>query len=98
MDGTQSRPAINLRPEGLLTDRSPVLAIRFGRGRTGGSTMLDLLVQLARAVGREVVVGDGDRRNPSLAGFYPPGMPGGASQPRSDEVPDVKDWMPWSTA
>jgi hypothetical protein len=93
MDGELKRRTINLRPDGLLVPRAPVLAIRFGRGRTVGSTMLDLLVQLARSVGRDVVVGDGDCRNPTLASFYPPGTPGGASQPRSDELPDIKDWI-----
>ena len=30
----------------------PVLAIRFGRGRTGGTTFLDFLIQRARRAGR----------------------------------------------
>lgn len=70
-----------------------VLAVRMGRGRTGGSTLLDWLVQRARSEGRSVAVGDGDRRNPTLAGLYPPGTPGGASQPPTDETADVKDWI-----
>ena len=73
--------------------RLKVLALRLGRGRTGGSTFLDLLVQLARAAGRNVLVCDGDRRNPTLAALYPPGTPGGATQPPSDEVPDGKEWL-----
>lgn len=80
-------------PAGLAEPRRPVVAIRFGRGRTGGSTFLDLLIQLARHAGREVVIGDGDRRNPTLSGFYPPGAAGGASQPTTDSAPDVKDWL-----
>ena len=39
------------------------------------------------------MVCDGDRRNPTLATFYPPGSPNGATQPRSDEVGDVKEWV-----
>ena len=70
-----------------------VLAVRMGRGRTGGSTLLDWLVQRARTEGRNIAVGDGDRRNPTLAGLYPPGTPGGATQPVTDETADVKDWI-----
>lgn len=73
--------------------RLKVLALRLGRGRTGGSTLLDLLIQLARAAGRNVLVCDGDRRNPTLASLYPPGTPGGATQPPSDEGPDSKEWL-----
>src|SRR5271168_1363724 len=93
MDGTTERPAIDLKAPGFLDPRDSSLVVRFGRGRTGGSTILDLLVQLARHVGREVVIGDGDRRNATLASLYPPGTPGGALQPSTDEVPDVKDWI-----
>jgi hypothetical protein len=70
-----------------------VLAVRMGRGRTGGSTLLDWLVQCARADGRTVAIGDGDRRNATLASLYPPGRAGGATQPGSDETADVKDWI-----
>jgi len=45
------------------------------------------------AVRREVLVCDGDRRNLTLAALYPPGTPGGATQPPSDEVPDGKEWL-----
>ena len=71
----------------------PVLATRLGRGRVGGSTVCDMLIQRARRAGRAVNVADGDRRNPTLAGLYPPGSPGGASVPATDELADVKDWI-----
>lgn len=73
--------------------RERVFAVRHGRGRTGGSTLLDLFTQLARAAGRRVLVCDGDRRNPTLASLYPPGTPGGATQPPTDEGPDIKEWV-----
>lgn len=73
--------------------RDLVLCMRHGRGRLGGSTLLDLLIQLGRDQGRSIIVGDGDRGNPTLASIYPAGTPGGASKPKSDEVPDVKDWI-----
>lgn len=74
------------------------IVLRQGRGRQGGTTTLDLLIQLARAEGRPVLVGDGDRNNSSLASFYPPGSHGGATQPRTGETEDVKDWITESVA
>ena len=73
--------------------RSPTLAVRLGRGRLGGSTICDLLIQRGRLAGRAVLVADGDRRNPTLAALYPPGSIGGANQPPSDELADMKDWI-----
>ena len=90
MDTTAGKPVENEK----VTAKGPqVLAVRMGRGRTGGSTLVDWIVQCARQAGRPVVVGDGDRRNPTLAGLYPPGTAGGATQPATDETADVKDWI-----
>lgn len=90
MDKNAGRPA---KPEKLTPVDRRVLAVRMGRGRTGGTTLVDWIVQCARHSGRAVAVGDGDRRNPTLAGLYPPGTDGGATQPVSDETADVKDWI-----
>ena len=57
--------------------RPPVLAIRFGRGRTGGTTFLDFLIQRARRAHRAVGIADGDTHNATLARFYPPGRRAG---------------------
>jgi hypothetical protein len=73
--------------------RPPVLAIRFGRGRTGGTTFLDFVIQRARRADRAVSIADGDTHNATLARFYPPGKPGGALQPRGSEVGDVAEWV-----
>jgi hypothetical protein len=73
--------------------RAPVLAVRHGRGRTGGSTFLDLLIQRGRRAGRSVIIGDGGRGNATLASLYPPGDKFGAVQPRSDDIADVSDWI-----
>ncbi len=85
--GSRAEAAEVSQPRGIT------VAMRHGRGRAGGSTFLDLIIQLARAEGRSVLIGDGDRRNPTLAGLYPPGQPGGATQPPSDDTPDVKQWL-----
>jgi hypothetical protein len=79
-------------PLGMGT-RRPVAAVRAGRGRNGGSTVSDLLIQLGRTEGREIVVADGDLRNSTLARFYPPGTPGGALQPASDDLYDMKEFF-----
>ena len=77
----------------LSEERKPVLAVRFGRGRTGGTTFLDFLVQRARRDGRDLLIGDGDRNNATLSGLYPPGSAGGALQPRSGEIADATEWV-----
>ena len=83
-----------------IIERKPILAVRFGRGRTGGTTFLDFLIQRARQGGREILIGDGDRNNATLSGLYPPskpvdpaGKPGGALQPRSGEIADATEWV-----
>ena len=76
----------------------PALVIRLGRGRVGGTTILDLFVQWARAAGRAVLIADGDLRNSTLAGLYPPGTDGGALRPPSDELLDMKDFFTGSVA
>lgn len=75
--------------EALSTyDRPPVLAVRLGRGRTGGTTGLSWLIDRARNMGREVIPADGDRRNATLKSYYPD-----ATQPPTDETADVKEWL-----
>ena len=78
---------------------NPVLAIRRGRGRLGGSLFLDLLIQRARHAGRRVRPLDGDLRSRTLAMLYPAvdaknqPIQDGASSPKSEELPDMKEWM-----
>lgn len=66
-----------------------VLAVRLGRGRTGGTTGLDWLIQRASKAGRDIIVADGDKRNATLSRLYN----GKGMHPPSDEVADVKDWI-----
>src|SRR5689334_10085883 len=89
MDGTTILAELSQEAE----TKKPVLAVRLGRGRTGGSTCLDLIIQRGRKKGRRVMVGDGDKRNPTLSTLYPPDQPDGATQPETDETADVKDWI-----
>ena len=49
--------------QALQASLSPVLAIRRGRGRLGGSTFLDLLIQRSRQAGRRMKPLDGDLRS-----------------------------------
>ena len=72
---------------------APVLAIRLGRGRTGGTTFLDFLVQRARQKGKTIRVADGDRGHATLSELYPPDEPGGALRPEGAEIGDVAEWV-----
>ena len=54
-----------------VVETKPCLLIRAGRGRTGGSTGLDLAIQRARHAGRRVKPLDGDLRSKTLSTLYP---------------------------
>lgn len=92
----------SIKPEVEPIERAghgPRLLIRAGRGRTGGSTGLDIAIQRARHSGRRVKPLDGDLRSRTLSTLYPShandGSPieDGASAPKSDELPDIKEWL-----
>ena len=92
----------SIKPEGPVEGGESAkldLLIRAGRGRTGGSTGLDLAVQRARYQGRRVKPLDGDLRSRTLSSLYPAkddqGRPiqDGASSPATDELPDIKAWL-----
>lgn len=65
--------------------RNPVLAIGFGRGFGGKSTLLTEVAQRAENQGRTVIVADFDARSKTLADLFP-----GAMVPPTEELPDVK--------
>jgi hypothetical protein len=69
------------------------LIIRQGRGRLGGSTLLEYLVLRARRAGRSVIVGDGDVDHASLSQVFPPGTVEGAVPPLSAQPADLKQWV-----
>lgn len=74
---------------------SPIqsLVVRQGRGRLGGSTLLEYLVLRARREGRPVIVGDGDVDHASLSQVFPPGTNEGAVPPVSAQPADLKQWV-----
>jgi hypothetical protein len=86
-------------PKLEFVQAKPCLLIRAGRGRTGGSTGLDLAIQRARHQGRRVKPLDGDLRSRTLFSLYPPtGQDGepiadGASAPKNDEMFEIKKWL-----
>lgn len=69
------------------------LVVRQGRGRLGGSTLLEYLTLRARDGGRPVIVGDGDVDHASLSQIYQPGTKEGAVQPISNQSADLKQWV-----
>jgi hypothetical protein len=66
-------------------DRRPALAIGFGRGSSGKSTLLSELAWRAMNAGRDIVVADFDPRSKTLVDLFPT-----AVVPVSEELPDVK--------
>ena len=77
----------------------PCLIVREGRGRLGGTTFLDLLIQRGREEGRRVKPLDGDLKSRTLSVTYPSlGRDGepiedGASAPTSDDIVALKSWI-----
>lgn len=75
------------------------LVVREGRGRLGGTTFLDLLIQRAREKGRRVRPLDGDLKSKTLSTLYPATdasgkhVQDGASVPQSDGIVQLKDWI-----
>lgn len=65
--------------------RAPVLAIGFGRGFGGKSTLLTEVAYRARNQGRDVIVADFDARSKTLADLFP-----GAVVPQTEELSDLK--------
>jgi hypothetical protein len=92
-----------LKPdEASSLERLPQQTLVIGRGRSGGSTGLDLLIQRCRIAGRRIKPLDGDLRSKTLTSFYPAvdnkgaAIEDGASSPRSEEPADMKRGSPRS--
>lgn len=83
----------------VFMDQGVTLWTRRGRGRLGGSTDADRVIQRARHQGRRVKPLDGDLRSRTLSNLYPAfdadGVPilDGATSPESEELPAVKKWL-----
>lgn len=86
-------------PTATIVASRPTLFVRRGRGRTGGSTDIDYVIQRARHQGRRVKPLDGDLRSRTLSTLYPShdaaGVPilDGASAPASEDLPAMKTWL-----
>jgi len=92
--GKTSEQALN--PGQLL---NTVLAMRYGRGRLGGSGVILTAIQRARFHGRRIKPMEGDLKSRTLAGYYPSHAPDGrpildgATTPRSENLGDFKSWI-----
>lgn len=77
----------------------PWWLIRCGRGRVGGSTFLNFVIEWGRHRGRRVKPLDGDLRSRTLTALYPPVRSDGAPDadaavsPASEELIDNKAWF-----
>lgn len=85
--------------DGSSGQLSPWWLIRCGRGRVGGSTFLNFVIEWGRHQGRRVKPLDGDLRSRTLTSLYPP-VRGDCSKdadaavsPRSEELIDNKAWF-----
>lgn len=76
-----------------------VLAMRYGRGRLGGSGVILTAIQRARFHGRRIKPMEGDLKSRTLASYYPSHAPDGrpildgATMPRSENLGDFKSWI-----
>jgi hypothetical protein len=96
---TKTKPKVEERIADTPVQPCQTLLVRRGRGRTGGSTGLDLWIQRARDAGRRVKPLDGDLRSRTLSTLYPAtdakgrAIQDGAGSPRSEEMMDMRDWL-----
>lgn len=88
--------------EEATADVAPVLLVRGGRGKSGGSFFLDHAIQRARYAGRQVKPLDADKRSETLIRAYGPpadlkeGQPidsQWATAPTSEDPIVVRDWL-----
>ena len=76
-----------------------VLAMRYGRGRLGGSGVILAAIQRARFHGRRIKPMEGDLKSRTLTSYYPSHAPDGrpildgATMPRSENLGDFKTWI-----
>jgi len=67
---------------------SPKLIVPLGRGSRGKTAFVRWAAERAQSHGREVVIADMDRTNPTLSGFF-----GGVTQPEEVGDVDVREWL-----
>lgn len=91
---------MNIHDEGEAPlSRMPVLFVRRGRGRTGGSTLCDWLIQRARRHERRAKALDGDLRSRTLMDLYPADPADGkaeldpASAPEAEDLATIRGWL-----
>ncbi|MDN3563114.1 hypothetical protein ACFQY5_40035 [Paeniroseomonas aquatica] len=99
----QSSDQIGDGNAGAVTeDTAPVLLVRGGRGKSGGSFFLDHAIQRARHAGRQVKPLDADKRSETLIRAYGqpadlkdsrPIDPQWATAPTSEDPIVVRDWL-----
>lgn len=95
----QSIIRTDLVERGPSVQLSPWWLIRCGRGRVGGSTFLNFVIEWGRHQGRRVKPLDGDLRSRTLTSLYPRVRGDGvkdadaAVSPPSEELIDNKAWF-----
>jgi hypothetical protein len=76
-----------LPPRGVASNQ-PKLVVTHGRGGTGKSTFVRMMLERAQERGREVAVADADRTNATLAAFF-----SDVIRPDHPDDQTVHDWL-----
>jgi hypothetical protein len=71
-----------------VTTQKPKLVVTHGRGGTGKSTFVRVMVERAQAAGRATVIADADRTNATLPGFFSDVL-----RPEHPDETTVHDWL-----
>ncbi|QEH97867.1 hypothetical protein [Gluconobacter thailandicus] len=81
------------KPAPSKSPRTPVAAVKAGRGNLGGSTAEAALAERAIMQGRSPLLADGDARNPGLSAFRSVYERFGLNRPVSEEAAVLKEWF-----
>jgi len=80
--------AVMDRPQEEAQQARPKLILPLGRGSRGKTTFVRWAAERAQSHGREVVIADMDRTNPTLSVFF-----SGVVQPERTSDIDVREWL-----
>jgi hypothetical protein len=85
-----ARPATDITalPPAQAAITEPKFIVPLGRGSRGKSWWARWAVERAQSQGREVVVADADRTNPTLSSYFE-----GVTAPPSADDRDVREWL-----
>lgn len=81
------------KPTPSKSPRTPVAAVKAGRGNLGGSTAEAALAERAIMQGRSPLLADGDARNPGLSAFKSVYERFGLTRPKNEDAGILREWF-----